>query len=86
MAEADQTAESKQEAKSIWVVVGCVFVILVGMAWYLTFDWPSGKHPDVDDFILFWFRELLVLGALLIVACVWAVRKLLGSDRGISQK
>ena len=49
MTEADQHAElhSKSGAKSIAIMVACVAVIVAGMAWYLTYDWPSGRRPDI---------------------------------------
>ena len=62
-------------------MVVCVAVIVAGMAWFVTYDWPSGKRPGVGEFILFWLRELLVLVFLFIVFCVLAVQRLKGKKK-----
>src|SRR5688572_20773362 len=56
MTEAEQAVGSNpsSDIKDIVVMVVCVAIILAGMAWFMTYDWPSGKRPSVGEFILFW--------------------------------
>lgn len=83
MTEAEQAVESKppSSAKDIVVMVVCVVLIVAGMAWFMTYDWPSGKRPSIGEFILFWLRELLVLEFLFVVFCVLAVQRLTGRKK-----
>jgi hypothetical protein len=78
MTEAEQAVGSNpsSDIKDIVVMVVCVAIILAGMAWFMTYDWPSGKRPSVGEFILFWLRELIVLGFLFAVFCVLVVQRL----------
>jgi len=67
-------------------MVACVAIILAGMAWFVTYDWPSGKSPSVGEFIMFWFRELLVLGVAFVVLCALAVQKMRGAGKESSKE
>jgi hypothetical protein len=78
VSEANQSieAQSKSGAKDVLTMLACVVVILVLMAWFLTYDWPSGKRLSVGEFVLFWFRELIALAFAFIVLCALAIQKL----------
>ena len=69
---------TESDKKSIAIVVTCVLLIIAGMAWFLRYDWPSGKQPSLMEFVMFWFRELLILGAVVIVLGALAVQKIFG--------
>ena len=83
MTEAEQAVHSKPPSgtKDIVVMVVCVAAILAGMAWFVTYDWPSGKRPSVGEFIMFWLRELIAIGFLFVVFCVLAVQRLKGKRK-----
>jgi hypothetical protein len=83
--EPDQSGENSG-SKSIWILIAGVLAVLVCMAWFVTYDWPSGRRPDIGDFVLFWFRELLVLGLLLMALCIWVVRKAIRLGQENSKK
>ena len=62
-----------------------IVIILAGMACLLTYDWPSGKQVSVADFVMYWFRELLILGLVLVVLVVVAFQKLRAKLRPSSE-
>ena len=78
MADIEQADPSgtKWGARDIVILAASVLVIIAGMAWYVTYDRPSGKHPSVIQFVMFHFRELLLLGLLLLVFAAIAIQKL----------
>ncbi len=74
-------AESQRKLTSIdiAVFVGGIAFLVGAMTWFVTYDWPSGQRPGIGEFVLFWFRELLVLMLVLFAFCVYVVRKFRGS-------
>lgn len=64
-----------------------IVAMIVGMVATIYYPWPGGKF-GVGDFIEFWFRELILVGALvgalIFVALVWlwkTVRSLFARDK-----
>jgi hypothetical protein len=64
MTDSDQNARSPDFGAIVKAVV-CIAVLVGGMAWFVSYDWPSGKAVSFGDFLIFWFRELVILGGLL---------------------
>jgi len=78
MTDSDQSGKSGSESDSHAgaKVVVSVVIILAGMGWFLTYDWPSGKEVGLADFVMFWLRELLILGVVLAVLVAMAFRSI----------
>jgi len=40
---------------------------MVGLMYYsIIYPYPSGKPPDISSFLAFWFKEILVLGLVVV--------------------
>ena len=81
-------SEPESRSSAIVKLVVSIAVILAGMAWFLTYDWPSGKKVGVGDFVMFWSRELIILGLLLVAFLAIAfqsIRAKLKSDNNNEQ-
>lgn len=81
MTASDQNNQSKSNAGAVATVAVCAVVLVAGMAYFATYDWPSGKGGSLGDFLMFWFRELLALGIALVVLVAWAIHAVRGKSR-----
>jgi hypothetical protein len=81
MTASDQDNQSKSNAGAVATVAVCAVVLVAGMAYFVTYDWPSGKGVSLGDFLMFWFRELLALGIALVVLIAWAIHAVRGKSR-----
>jgi hypothetical protein len=77
MADSDQDSRSPDSGAVVKAIV-CIAVLVAGMAWFVTYEWPSGKSIGLGDFLIFWFRELAILGGLLLLLIVWAIQAIRG--------
>jgi hypothetical protein len=73
MTASDRDNQSKSIASSVATVAVCAVVLVAGMAYFVTYDWPSGKEVSLGDFLMSWFRELIGLGIALVVLIAWAI-------------
>lgn len=69
--------DTKLSARDTVILLASVVGILAVMAWSVTYVLPSGKHLSVIEFVLFWFRELLLLGIVVLALAAVAIQKLL---------
>lgn len=58
------------------VVIGVVLVIfmVVMMAVSTIYPFPDGKSLGVGDFIMLWFREILIIGLFLVIGVAWLIQ------------
>jgi hypothetical protein len=52
--------------RNIAIAILAIVVMLVVMITSIYYPYPSGQSMDIAAFIKLWFRELLILGVLLI--------------------
>lgn len=72
MADMDPSGESKP-GSVVKLFLGLALII-AGMLCFVTYDWPGGKFGLID-FLIFWFRELLVLGVFLLILAMEVIRR-----------
>jgi cell division protein FtsX len=66
----ESNEEPRQDTGNRDALLGAVALgVLLGlMAWWYYYPYPSGKHPSLVDFLMFWGREavlvVLLVGAL----------------------
>ena len=53
-----------------------------GMYYFWTYPWPSGRHPTGGEFLMFWFREILLFGAIAVGLVVAGISRIVRAIRG----
>lgn len=76
--------KSESDPNAFAKMMAAALVILAGMAWFLTYDWPSGKEIGVGEFVLFWFREIIALVVVILVLLAMAFEKMRSKVRSDS--
>ncbi len=58
----ERVPSKRRTAGAGLVAVLSACLVLVGlMLYYWNYPFPNGRHPSVFDFVMFWFRELVIL-------------------------
>ncbi len=75
--EIDETRQTPFEIQT-WLFLGALALVLGLMYYSYIYPNPDGKPPEFSSFVLFWLREILVLGfialAMLYVLTAWCIR------------
>jgi hypothetical protein len=50
----------------IAIIVFCIVVLLACMVASIYYPYPNGQSIGIKSFVMLWFRELFILGAILI--------------------
>jgi hypothetical protein len=58
-------------SSSVGIVVAVVIFMVVLMWGSTTYQFPDGTFLGVGDFILLWFREIIIVGLFVVVGIVW---------------
>ncbi|WP_431104167.1 hypothetical protein [Roseateles noduli] len=64
--------EDRQLGNLVKAALALVLMVLI-MFWWWNYPLPSGKRPDLFDFVQFFGRELLFVIPLILVAVILAV-------------
>ena len=65
----------------LWLVAVGVLVLLLGMVASIYYPYPGGKSLGLGNFLLLWFRELLILLVVVVVVLIGAISKMRKSLR-----
>ena len=64
--------EEQEVEDAVKCVIACLFMGLV-MYWSWTYVGPSGQTSDIGSFLLFWLREVVILGMFAIGLFAWGI-------------
>jgi predicted small integral membrane protein len=77
----DSKPVAPASSAGVVTLIACIAIMLAGMLAFWYYPFPSGNRPALSSFILFWFRELLILATALVVTIYIAVAWLLKHTR-----
>ncbi len=72
----EQQQDHTEERKPIigWVVL-FVVVMIMSSIFFFSYPFPGGK-ATIGGFIIIWFRELILVGVLVVLLGYWVIKKI----------